>query len=74
MKLVVVPVNPNTPVVLSYERYDHAVESEVSPILLLNVVQSVKESAPVVVAEARARESACPERVRPFAVPSVTAS
>ena len=52
MKLVVVPVNPNTPVVLSYERYDHAVESEVSPILLLNVVQSVDLSSPLAVEDA----------------------
>jgi hypothetical protein len=43
MKSVVVPVNPNTPVLLSYERYDPIVESDVRLILLLNVFQSVDE-------------------------------
>lgn len=46
-------------------------EREVRLILLLNVFQSVLESAPLVVAEARERESSCPERVRPFAMPRV---
>ena len=57
MKLVVVPVNPNTPVVLLYERYDPVVESEVRLILELNIFQSATERAPVVVNEARPRES-----------------
>jgi hypothetical protein len=48
VKLVVVPVNPNIPVVLSYERYDPTVESEVRLILLLNVFQSVDERSPFV--------------------------
>jgi hypothetical protein len=130
MKFVVVPVNPKTPVVLSYERYDPVVESEVRFILLLNVfqsveershfvatpafpiesdtfghtvaavpfmivssgveevispnvradclplnvVQSVEESAPFCIAEARASERVCPESESPFAVPRVTAS
>ena len=58
MKLVVVPVNPNTPVVLLYERYDPIVESEVREILLLKIFQSATESDHVIVALARARESA----------------
>jgi hypothetical protein len=130
MKFVVVPVNPNTPVVLLYVRYDHTVESDVRFILLLNVVQSVPvrrpvevvlafpidivtfghtvapvplvtkmaelreeifpnvradcfelnvvqsvfDSAPFCNAEASVRESTCPERESPFAVPSVTAA
>ena len=49
-------------------------ESEVRFILLLNTIQSPTESEPVVVAEARPRESCCPERVRPFEVSRVTAS
>ena len=57
MKLVVVPVNPNTPVVLLYERYDPVVESEVRLIFELNIFQSATESDPVVVSEARPRES-----------------
>jgi hypothetical protein len=43
MKSVVVPVNPKTPVVGLYERYDPIVESDVRFILLLNVFQSVEE-------------------------------
>ena len=39
--------------------------------LLLKVVQSVEESAPVADEEARASESAWPTRERPFAVPIV---
>ena len=74
MKLVVVPVNPNTPVALLYERYDPVVESDVREILELKDIQSETERAPEVVALARARESCCPERERPFEVPSVTAS
>jgi hypothetical protein len=48
IKSVVVPVNPNTPVVLSYERYDPTVESEVKLILELNAFQSVAERSPFV--------------------------
>ena len=49
-------------------------ESEVRFILLLNTIQSPTESDPVVLTDARARESCCPERERPFGVPRVTAS
>lgn len=49
-------------------------ESEVRLILLLKVTQSVAERAPVVVLLARRRESCCPERERPLAVPRVRAS
>ena len=72
MKLVVVPVNPNTPVELLYERYDPVVESEVRLILELNVFQSAMESDPVVLTDARPRESCCPERERPFGDERVT--
>ena len=57
MKLVVVPVNPNTPVELLYERSPPVTESEVRLILELNIFQSATERAPVVVNEARPRES-----------------
>ena len=50
------------------------VRTEVNVILLLNLVQSATESDPVVLTDARPRESCCPERERPFGVPSVTAS
>ena len=52
MKFVVVPVNPNTPVVLLYERYDPAVESEVRETLELKVVQSDDLRSPVEVSDA----------------------
>jgi hypothetical protein len=39
-----------------------------------NALQSVGESAPVVVADASPSESSCPERVSPFVVPRVIAS
>ena len=74
MKLVVVPVNPNTPVALLYERSPPTTESEVRLILELNIFQSDTERAPVVLADARVRESCCPERESPFAVPRVTAA
>jgi hypothetical protein len=67
-------VNPNTPVVLLYERYDPVAESEVRFILLLKVFQSVDEIAPVVPDEARESESCCPESESPLAVPRVTAA
>ena len=57
MKLVVVPVNPNTPVELLYERSHPVTESEVRLILELNVFQSATESDPVVLTDARPRES-----------------
>ena len=44
-----VPVHPNTPVRLLYVRNPPVAERAVSPILLLNVFQSVDERAPVVV-------------------------
>ena len=72
MKFVVVPVNPNTPVALLYERSPPVTEREVRFILLLKVFQSATERAPVVVIDARARESCCPERDSPFAVQRVT--
>ena len=50
------------------------VRTEVNAILLLNLVQSATEREPVVELLASARESCCPERERPFEVPSVTAS
>ena len=43
-------------------------------ILLLNVFQSTAERAPVVVEDARARESCCPTRERPLVVARVRAS
>jgi hypothetical protein len=49
-------VNPKTQVRLLYERYDHVTESEVRLILLLNVFQSLAESAPTVAVEASARD------------------
>ncbi len=49
-------------------------EREVRLILLLNVFQSVDESAHVVVALASARERTCPERESPFVTASVNAS
>ena len=50
-------MNPNTPVVLLYERYDPVVESEVRFILELNEFQSATEREPVVELLARVRES-----------------
>ena len=61
----------NAPVILLYPSGPVA-ESEVRLILLLKVIQSATERAPVVVPEARAREICCPERVSPFADPRVT--
>ena len=45
-------------------------EREERPILLLNIFQSARESAPVLPDPARPRESTCPESERPFGVPS----
>ncbi len=66
MKFVVVPVNPNTQVILLYERNPPVIESEVRFILLLNVLQSDAESAPTVELLARERERTCPESESPF--------
>ena len=41
-------------------------------IFELKVFQSADERAPFVLEDARARESCCPERERPFGVPRVT--
>ncbi len=43
----------------------------IDPILLLNTFQSVDESAPVVVVEARVRESPVPVIESPFAIPEM---
>ena len=64
---------PNSPVPLLYVS-GPLTESEVRLILELNVFQSATESDPVVLTDARPRESCCPERESPFGVPSVTAS
>ena len=66
MKFVVVPVNPNTPVVLLYERSPPVTEREVRLILELNVFQSATERDPVVVIPARARERTLLANERPF--------
>ena len=70
--MVVVPVNPNTPVELLYERYDPVVEREVRLIFELNEFQSATESDPVIVALASVRESCCHERESPFGDERVT--
>ena len=53
--LLKVKRSPKSPVPLLYE-IPPVAESEVSPILALNVFQSVRESAPVVVEDARVRD------------------
>ena len=58
--------SPKSPVPLLYE-IPPVAESEVSPILALNVFQSVRESAPVVVEDASPRESPVPTRESPLA-------
>jgi hypothetical protein len=58
--------SPKSPVVLLYV-IPHVAVSEVSPILALNVFQSVRESAPVVVEDASPRESPVPTRESQFA-------
>lgn len=63
----------NSPVVLLYVIPPRA-ERDVRSSLFENVFQSADERAPILVLLARARESCCPERVRPFGVPSVRAS
>jgi hypothetical protein len=63
----------NSPVRLLYE-IPPVAESEVRLILLLKVFQSVNERAPVVDVLASARESSCPERERPLALPRVRAA
>ena len=50
----------------------NAVRREEREIFELKVFQSVDVSAPFVLVDARARESCCHERERPFGVPRVT--
>jgi hypothetical protein len=69
----VVPAHENTPVILLYP-IGPVAERDVRFILLLNVIQSATESAPVVEIDARARESCWPERESPFADQRVTAA
>jgi hypothetical protein len=65
--------SPNTHVVVLYV-IPHVAERDVRLILLLKVFQSVAESAPVVVLDARARERTCHERESQFASQRVTAA
>jgi hypothetical protein len=55
-------------------RYDPVVESEVRFILLLKVVQSVDESAPILPDDESPSESCCPESESQLAVQRVTAA
>jgi hypothetical protein len=68
-----VPLHEKIPVRLLYT-IPPVDESEVRFIFELNMFQSVDESAPLWTAEARARESCCPESESPFPIPIVTAS
>jgi hypothetical protein len=49
-------------------------DTEMTDSLPMNALQSAEERAPVILAEASARESCCPASESPFAVPRVRAS